>query len=184
MEENVVDFYESKKKLSLIAVGCILFVLLCMYLSYEFFFVEMNYLIGGVAALGGVFFFFCLIQIFKKLSNDKPHVSMTKEYLILYVLPDEPVQIRWEDIESYVPYEIYRNSFIGLVLTDEEEYRDKMPDKLKRMSKMNVKMGYPQYNIVIGNLKETQELLEEITIRIPHKNMVTEGKTVSSTNSL
>ncbi|WP_098440391.1 STM3941 family protein [Bacillus sp. es.034] len=184
MEEKVVDFYESKKKLSLIAAGCILFVLLCLYLTYEFFFIDVNYLIGGIVALGGVFFFFCLIQIFKKLSHDVPHVSMTKEYLFLYVLPDEPVHIRWEDIESYVPYEIYRNSFIGLVLNDEEEYRDKMPDKLKRMSRMNVKMGYPQYNIVIGNLKEPQKLLKELTIRIPHANMVTEEKTVSPTNSL
>lgn len=184
MEEKVIDFYESRKKLSLIAVGCMLFVLLCLYLTYEFFFIDVNYLIGGIVALGGVFFLFCLIQIFKKLSVDVPHVSMTKEYLELYVLPDEPVHIRWEDIESYIPYEIYRNSFIGLVLFDEEEYRDKMPDKLKRMSRMNVKMGYPQYNIVIGNLKEPQKLLEELTIRIPHANMVTEEKTVSPTNSL
>ncbi|UXH45082.1 STM3941 family protein [Rossellomorea vietnamensis] len=184
MEEKVIDFYESKKKLSLIAVGCVLFVLLCLYLTYEFFFIDVNYLIGGIVALGGVFFLFCLIQIFKKLSVDVPHVSMTKEYLVLYVLPDEPVHIRWEDIESYIPYEIYRNSFIGIVLFDEEEYRDKMPDKLKRMSRMNVKMGYPQYNIVIGNLKEPQKLLEELPIRIPHANMVTEEKTVSPTNSL
>ncbi|WP_280515459.1 STM3941 family protein [Bacillus sp. NTK074B] len=182
MEEKAVHFYESKWKLGLIAAGSIMFVFLCVFLSYEFFFVDVNYLIGAVVVLGGVFFLFCSILIFKKISHDAPHVSMTQDHLILYVLPDEPVHIRWEDIESYIPYKIYRNAFIGLVLIDEKKYRDKMPNKLKRMSKMNVKMGYPQYNIVQGNLKDPKGLLGELNKRIPHSKMVTD-EDVSATNS-
>ncbi|MFI8687106.1 MULTISPECIES: STM3941 family protein [Rossellomorea] len=183
MEGKVVDFYESKKRLSLIAVGCVLFVLLCLYLSFVFFFVDVQYLIGTVVALGGLFFLVCLIQIFKKLSHDVPHVSMTGDYLIIYVIQEHPVQIRWEDIESYLPYEIYRNAFIGLILKDEDKYRDKMPDKLKRMSRMNVKMGYPQYNIVISNLKKPQQMLEELSTRIPNSKICAEGKAVATRNS-
>ncbi|MGE6752766.1 STM3941 family protein [Rossellomorea sp. NPDC071047] len=184
MEEKVVHFYESKKRLGLLAIGSILFVLVCLYLSFEFFFVDVNYFMGTVCALGGVFFLFCLIQIFKKLTYNVPHVSLTEEYLILYVLPEHPVNISWEDIESYIPYEIYRNAFIGLILSNEEKYREKMPDKLKRMSKVNVKMGYPQYNIVKSNLKEPQQLLDELSLRIPHTKIISEGKGVSHTNPL
>jgi len=184
MEEKAVHFYESKKRLSLLAIGCILFVLVCLYLSFEFFFVNVNYFMGIVGALGGLFFLFCLIQIFKKLSYNVPHVSLTQEYLILNVLPEHPVHISWEDIESYIPYEIYRNAFIGLILSNEEKYREKMPDKLKRMSKINMKMGYPQYNIVKGNLKEPQKLLDELNLRVPHTKIVSEGKGVSHTNPL
>ncbi|PFA67073.1 hypothetical protein CN378_11895 [Bacillus sp. AFS015802] len=184
MEEKVIHFYESKKKLSLIAIGCVLFVVVCMYMAFDFFFVDINYLIGTVVALSGLFFLFCLIQIFKKLSSKVPHVSMTQDHLILYVLPSNPVPIIWEDIKSYIHYKVYRNAFIGLNLYNEEKYRNKMPHKLKTMSKMNVKMGYPQYNIVIGNLKEPEQLIDELNLRIPHVKMVHEEKSVSSTNSI
>ncbi|WRP04580.1 STM3941 family protein [Rossellomorea aquimaris] len=184
MEEKAVHFYESKKRLSLLAIGCILFVLVCLYLTFEFLFVDVNYFMGIIVALGGLFFLFCLIQIFKKLSYNVPHVSLTQEYLILYVLPEHPVHISWEDIESYIPYEIYRNAFIGLILSNEEKYREKMPDKLKRMSKVNVKMGYPQYNIVKGSLKEPQQLLDELNLRIPDTKVVSKGKGISHTHPL
>ncbi|GAA0327422.1 hypothetical protein GCM10008967_17410 [Bacillus carboniphilus] len=164
---NEVHFYESKGKLVFLALMSIVFIGLLLYFSFLTF-AEQDYLVGVLLLLGAAFFGLCLAMIGKKLFSKNPYLILNKQYLTIFVLPNSPVQIRWEDINDYIFYEIQRNKFIGLSLDNEEGYSKLMPEKMKRLSRINVKMGYPQYNIVFGNLKEKQRLLEELEKRTPH----------------
>ncbi|MBM7648675.1 hypothetical protein JOC78_001621 [Bacillus ectoiniformans] len=165
-----MDFYESKTKLGLLAILSLAFVLLPIYIAYEMF-QENSPLIGFLTVLFAIFMGWVTYLLIKKTMNTNPYVTVTDSALILYVLPDHPVHVDWHDIQDYIFYEIHNNKFIGLVLSDEEKYSQLMPKKLKKLSQMNVKMGYPMYNITWGHLKEKDRLLEELNRRTPNVSL-------------
>jgi hypothetical protein len=169
VEETMMQFYESKRKLILLMVGCMLFVGAGVYFSYTLF-QEGSFLFAFIMLLCGSFFLFILTMYAKKIATGHPHVTLTPEDLELYVLPTEKINIRWEDIEAFIPYRMHSNSFIGLVIKDEERYAKLMPNKMKKLSRMNVRMGYPQYNIVLTHLKQKNLLIEELEKRIVETN--------------
>lgn len=169
MEETEMMFYESKGKLLLLMIGCLLFVGAGFYFSYTLF-MEGSLLFSFIMLLCGGFFLFILLMYVRKIGSGHPHVIVTAEFLQLYVLPTEKINIRWEDIEAYIPYRMHSNSFIGLVLKEEERYAKLMPKRMKKLSRMNVKMGYPQYNIVLSHLKQKKLLMEELEKRIVETN--------------
>lgn len=41
---------------------------------------------------------------------------------------------------------------------------------MKKLSRMNVRMGYPQYNIFLSHLKQKKLLIEELEKRIVETN--------------
>ncbi len=169
-------FYESKRKLILLMVGCLLFVGAGGYFSYALF-QEGSILFAFIMLLCGGFFLFILTMYAKKVATGHPHVTLTPEDLELYVLPTEKINIRWEDIEGFIPYRMHSNSFLGLVLKEEERYAKLMPNKMKKLSRMNVRMGYPQYNIVLSHLKQKNLLIEELEKRIVETHPSESSKT-------
>jgi hypothetical protein len=169
VKATVIEFYESKRRLLLLLGGCLLFVVAGFYFTYTLF-KEDRFLYAFIMLLCGGFFLFILKLNVEKLTTGHPHVVITPEYLQLYMLPTENIPIRWDDIETFIPYRMHSNSFIGIELKDEGKYAKLMPNKVKKLSRMNVRMGYPQYNIVLSHLKEKHLLIEELEKRIPSPN--------------
>ncbi|MCA0174000.1 STM3941 family protein [Bacillus sp. RAR_GA_16] len=175
MEEATISFYESKGRLLLLTIGSLLFGGAGVYFSYVLF-QEGSFFIALIMLICGGFFLFFFTMHAKKLITGEPHVVMTPEFLQLYVVPSEKINFRWEDIEGCIPYQIQNNTFIGLVLEDEERYASYMPKKVAKLSRMSVRMGYPQYNIVFSHLKEKELLLEELEKRVGILEIVEEDE--------
>jgi len=91
------------------------------YFSYTLF-EEGSFLFAFIMLLCGGFFRFILTMYAEKIATGQPLVTLTPEDLELYLLQTEKINIRWEDIEAFIPYRMHSNSFIGLVLKDEERY--------------------------------------------------------------
>ncbi len=175
VKDATISFYESKGRLLLLTIGSLLFGGAGVYFSYVLF-EEGSFFIALILLICGVFFLFFLTMHAKKLMTGEPHVVMTPESLQLYVVPSEKITFPWEDIEGCLPYQIESNTFIGLVLKDEERYASLMPKKVAKLSRMSVKMGYPRYNIVFSHLKEKELLLEELEKRVGILEIVEEDK--------
>lgn len=163
MEE--LYFYYSKGKLVALTFISFLIGAICAAVSYIAF-LNGDSLIGAIALLGALLLLFVGALYIKKVVNPNPYVIMTDQDLTLYVTNHEPVHISWEDIVGVLPYEIHRNKFLGLELANEEKYEDQMPEKVKRMSKLNTKMGYPMYNIILNQLKDPNGLIEALDNRV------------------
>jgi len=124
--------------------------------------------------MSALFFLFTLLMIWvtiinaQKLSGDGPYVTITNEHLAIRILPNEKVEIRWDDITDYLFYKINGNTYIGLILADEEKYAGTMSPKMRRLSRMSQKMGYPMFNITFRHIIEKEELIEELSRRNPN----------------
>ncbi|WIG00159.1 MULTISPECIES: STM3941 family protein [Pontibacillus] len=166
-----MTFYYSKGKLVSLTVLCFLIGIGCAFVSY-FAFTDNELFIGSLVLLASLVLLICGGVYIKKATNTKPYVILTDEQVTLYVTRDEAVHIPYEDIVDVIPYEIHRNRFLGLQLADEERYAKQMPQKVKRLSNMNVKMGYPMYNIMLSQLKDPQGLMEALGTRLERKEMI------------
>jgi hypothetical protein len=71
-----------------------------------------------------------------------------------------PGFIPWEEIDGMFPYEIHNNAFLGIILKNEEKYMESLPKNKQRLAKINIKTGFPAFNIGISNLKHKKELVE------------------------
>lgn len=60
------------------------------------------------------------------------------------------------------------NKFIGLVLLDEEKYAHEMSDSMRRMTRLNMKMGYPMLNITFRHIIEKEQLMKELDRHNPN----------------
>ncbi|WP_308422065.1 STM3941 family protein [Pontibacillus salipaludis] len=166
MEE--LYFYYSKGKLIALTFACFLISAVCAAVSYSVF-LDGDGLIGSIVLLGALLLLFVGVLYIKKVVNPNPYVIMTDQELTLYVTNQEAVHISWEDIVGVLPYEIHRNKFLGLELANEEKYEEQMPNKVKRMSRLNMKMGYPMYNIILNQVKDPNGLIEALDKRIEVK---------------
>lgn len=141
-----MNFYESKKNYIFLLMLCgavfLFFAGLTVY-TYS----EGSYFLMTVCLSLTLLMIWVTFKNAQKLTGDNPYVTTGKDYLTLYVTPNEKVDIQWTDIIDYVFYEIQGNKFIGLVLQDEEKYAHEMSDSMRRMTRLNMKMGYPMLNI-------------------------------------
>lgn len=71
-----------------------------------------------------------------------------------------PGFIPWEDIGGILPYEVHNNATLGIILNDEAKYIDSMPKGGQRLARLNVRTGFPAFNIGLSNIKKKQELLD------------------------
>ena len=71
-----------------------------------------------------------------------------------------PGFIPWEDIEGILPYEVHNNATLGIILKDEAKYINLMPKGGQRLARLNVRTGFPAFNIGLSNIKKKQELLD------------------------
>lgn len=71
-----------------------------------------------------------------------------------------PGFIPWEDIEGILPYEVHNNATLGIIVKDEERYIEAMPRGGQRLARLNLKTGFPAFNIGLSNIKKKKELLD------------------------
>ncbi|MEH7883537.1 PH domain-containing protein [Bacillus sp. JJ1609] len=90
-----------------------------------------------------------------------------------------PGFIPWEDIEGMLPYEVHNNELLGIILKNEADYIESLPKNKRRLAKINLKTGFPAFNIGLSNLKEKKELVNllvemKIPFYIPTNNKETQ----------
>ncbi|MGA9225974.1 MAG: PH domain-containing protein [Mesobacillus sp.] len=89
-----------------------------------------------------------------------------------------PGFIPWEDIEGMLPYEVHNNELLGILLKNEADYIESLPKNKRRLAKINLKTGFPAFNIGLSNLKDKKELVNllaemKIPFYIPTNNKET-----------
>ncbi|QQK77603.1 hypothetical protein HUG15_19785 [Salicibibacter cibarius] len=161
-----LHFYESKEKNALILIAALLFVLAVSYFAYVGMVEEEPYDIA-MGTLGAVFFLVAFIFGLVRLLSAKPYVTLTKEHLVLYLMPNMPIEIKFEDIAGYMPYATRHQNFIGIVLHNEEEYSVLMPLAMQKTAEVNKEMGIPVFGITWNRLKKKDQLLYELERRTP-----------------
>lgn len=79
-----------------------------------------------------------------------------------------PGFLPWEDIEGILPYKAHNNELLGILLKNEAEYIESLPKSKRRMAKINLKTGFPAFNIGLSNLKDKKELVDLlIEMKVP-----------------
>lgn len=79
-----------------------------------------------------------------------------------------PGFIPWEDIEGMLPYEVHNNELLGILLKNEADYIESLPKNKRRLAKINLKTGFPAFNIGLSNLKDKKELVNLLAeMKIP-----------------
>ncbi|WP_079507009.1 STM3941 family protein [Mesobacillus jeotgali] len=153
------DFHFSKMRIA------VLFSLVCMTtIGFTWGFLDMlsepgN---GGVLILFGaiiLFFGWVLVFLGRTFFQNEANVTISDQGLILRGKAG-PGFIPWEDIEGILPYEAHGNATLGVILKDEERYLNSMPKGGQRLARLNVKTGFPAFNIGLSNIKDKQGLLD------------------------
>ncbi len=155
-------FYLAKGKMFGIFVLMVLLLLLSTALIGSMLFIDEELAIGTFTILVLIFLLFawCTIFIGKKLVNSEPAVTVSPHGLTIYM--SEPIDIKWSDIEGFVPYVYQRNRFLGVVLTNENEYIDNLQPTGRRLAKLNQKLNFPAFNVSMNLLKEEEAFLEAL----------------------
>lgn len=105
---------------------------------------------------------FCLYFLVKNFSQKEANVTVSDEGLTVRG-SGGPGFIPWEEIDGMFPYEIHKNAFLGIILKNEEKYMESLPKNKQRLAKINMKTGFPAFNIGLSNLKHKKELVELLT---------------------
>jgi hypothetical protein len=114
-----------------------------------------------------VLLIFTLFLLAKNFSRKEANVTVSDEGLTIRGTGG-PGFIPWEEIDGVLPYEVHNNSLLGIILKDEEKYLESLPKNKQRVAKINIKTGFPAFNIGLGNLKHKKELVELlIEMKIP-----------------
>lgn len=99
-----MNFYESKKNYIFLLMLCgavfLFFAGLTVY-TYS----EGSYFLMTVCLSLTLLMIWVTFKNAQKLTGDNPYVTTGKDYLTLYVMPNEKVDIQWTDIIDYVFYE-------------------------------------------------------------------------------
>jgi hypothetical protein len=110
---------------------------------------------------------FCLYFLVKNFSQKEANVTVSDLGLTVRG-SGGPGFIPWEEIDGMFPYQVHNNAFLGIILKDEEKYMESLPKNNQRLAKINIKTGFPAFNIGLSNLKHKKELVELLTeIQIP-----------------
>lgn len=160
MEKN---FYLSKGKM--VGVFILMLILLvgvtAMLTSMLLFEEEVH--LGTFTILGLIFLLFgwCTYFIGKKLVSNEPAVTVSSKGITLYGTAN-PGFIEWEDIDGFLPYLYQRNRLLGVILKDEEKYFAQLSPTGKRLAKVNLRMGFPPFNVSLNMLKDVDGFLEAL----------------------
>jgi hypothetical protein len=101
----------------------------------------------------------CLVFLGKTFFEKEANVTISDKGLTLRGKAG-PGFIPWEEIEGILPYEVHNNATLGIILNDEAKYIDSMPKGGQRLARLNVRTGFPAFNIGLSNIKKKQELLD------------------------
>jgi len=154
-----IEIELSKKKLILMLVGSIAFVLLGLWL-----FIEADNLSGWraknptytrIIAIAAVLFFgACTVFIFRKLFDNKPGLIIDNVGLTDNSSGVSAGQILWSDIKSIKVIEIHRQKIIMLKVKNPQDYIDRQTSGLKRkMMQMNLNMYGTPLSITSNSLQ-------------------------------
>lgn len=154
------DFYLSKVRL--FVLSALLVVLIIGFAAAVIFMVsnsEGNSI--EIVFVGAVLLLLvcCLYFLVKNFSQKEANVTVSEEGLTVRG-SGGPGFIPWEEIDGMLPYEVHNNAFLGIILKHEEKYMESLPKNKQRLAKINIKTGFPAFNIGLSNLKHKKELVE------------------------
>jgi hypothetical protein len=154
-----IEIQLSKKKLILMLVGSIAFVLLGLWLISE-----ADNLTGWrannptytrIIGIAGVLFFgVCAVYIGRKLPDNKPGLIIDDVGLTDNSSGVSAGQILWSDVKNIKVIEIHRQKLIMLKVKNPHDYIDRQTSGLKRkMMKMNFNMYGTPLSITANSLQ-------------------------------
>lgn len=163
----------SKKKLILMLIGSIGFVILGLWfvieppiISNSFFGNPAALFVVGIAAV--LFFGLCAIYIARKLFDNSPGLVIDNVGLTDNSSGASAGRILWSDIERLSVLQIHRQKLIMLDVKNPHEYIDRQKSGFKKkMMQMNFKMYGTPLSITSNTLQiEFDELLNILEERI------------------
>ena len=169
LKEKVIEL--SKVKIMLLILGAIIFVLLGAWvLSLDAQTIENQRrfnspsLVYGVGIASIIFFGLCGLVGIKKLFDKSPGLIINSKGILDNSSGVSAGIIPWAEIVSIGEYQVQKQKFISIQVTDPEKYANN-GNALKRMAnRANIKMCGTPINISANSLKISySELLETIT---------------------
>jgi len=166
MDDKEVNYYSPKLKNIFLLIMCLFFIAFSILLSIVAY-NEGDYGMSIIGAVLGVTFIVLFVMGLNKLWNPGPYLTLTKEELIINASARNPIHIAWEDIKGFSIYKKNYNKILGVILYDEEKYRNQMSSKMRKFYAMNSVMNMPLYNIAYGQVsrKDRDHLLHELNVR-------------------
>lgn len=154
-----IEIELSKKKLILMLVGAIAFVIIGLWfviapptIDNPFFGNPTRLLIIGIVAI--VFFGLCSIVIAHKILDNKAGIIIDNVGIIDNSSGVAAGQIIWSDIENISTIEIHRQKIIMLEVKNPQDYIDKQTSGFKRrMMQLNFNMYGTPLSITSNSLK-------------------------------
>jgi hypothetical protein len=171
--KNSIEIPLSKKKITLILIGSIVFVVLGVWFVMEPDKFSRGPLrnptvvtIVGIAAI--VFFGICALYALRKLPDNKPGLIMDESGLTDNSSAVSAGHIRWADINDLSVITIQKQKFILLHVNNPQDYIDRQRGSLKRkMMQLNFKLYGSPLTLNTNGLKVTfDELHKLITERV------------------
>ena len=152
--ENSLElhFYQSKIRNILLIIMEFLFIALGVVVCGAAFKTG-DFFVSGAGALLVLFFSFMIVVIVKGMLGSKPYLILTEEVLITSALSKNAIPIQWDDIKGYNIRHVNFNRFIEIILYDEEKYRARMSNTMRRLNKVNKIVDSTLFAIVWGQVK-------------------------------
>lgn len=153
---RAIYFYPSKiKYVSLIILG-IVFAVGGIAMCYSAFKNDdyTNSLIGAGIA---IFFGLPIPFVFKVMIDALPYLCLTEKELIINPLGKNPLPIKRVDIKGYRMLYIRFNTFIEIILYDEEKYTKHMSKTHRKLNSIGTMGGhFSLFNIALGQIKVSE----------------------------
>src|SRR5699024_9905453 len=162
-----MHFYESKIRLIFLLILGVVFILFGVLVGV-FAFNEGDLGMGALGAVLALFFAFCIVMGLKRLGNPGPYLTLTEEVLIINASSNNPIYIKWVDIEAFSIYKKNYNKFIGILINDREKYIERMSGTWRKLYQIDPLEEEPLFNITWGmvKLKDRDLLMKELEQRI------------------
>lgn len=157
--EERIEIPFSKRKLTLLVIGSLIFVVLGILFvvnpeKYTSFIMRSPTVIfiSGLASI--LFFGLCFFFIAKKLGDNSPGLIISNEGILDNSSEVSAGQISWTDIEDISVIQIHRQKLIMIKVKNPQDFIDKQKNTLKRkMMALNYKMYGTPLSITSNGLK-------------------------------
>ena len=168
--DDHIEIPLSKKKMTLLLIGCIVFVLLGLWMviarpsgsGFLFGNPVISLIVGMVAVL---FFGMIGVSIFRKFSEKKPGLVINREGIADHSSGVSAGLIPWSDIEDVRVSQVMNQKFLMIIVSNPESYFEKVSNPIKRNAmKMNYKSYGSPISISAGALKTDFASLERLLI--------------------
>jgi len=178
------DFYFSKTRV--FGLTAILVLLIIGFIVAEI------YMLADPGEYGAVIVFFSAVILLliwslfllgKNFMQKEANVTVSEDGLTVRGTAG-PGFIPWEDIEGMLPYEVHNNELLGIILKNEADYIEALPKNKRRLAKINLKTGFPAFNIGLSNLKDKKELVNLLVkMKIPFYIPTNNKETLEQSNT-